>query len=260
MTVLHLDGRPINWDKPPSPTTRVKWSKKDQSGRTITGSFRHICHLEWTDQQARKEFGVGIKVYQPAYNKGYKPSEGTHDYDAVVDVYIPGVGWLKQQGFFRRCGWGAWWRKPPTFINHIHMFTLPPQEGVDRSDDFAILGFKVGKYIDGGWSLYGRKIASSQLVSYYLKRTGLARSSDTKDNTWFPPDIKATIFDLPAFIKVQRGVSGNPPARKTHTVRSGETLSSIAAKYGTTWQKVAEWSKIKDPDLIQVGDVLYVSA
>lgn len=232
------------------------WSKKDKSGRKVTGSFRHICHLEYTDQQARKEFGKGISIFQPAYNKGYKPSAGTHDYDACIDAEIPGVGWLKQQGFFRRHGWGWWWRKPPTFINHGHGFTLPPQEGVDRSDDFAILGFKVGKYIDGGWSLFGRKIASSQLVSYYNKRTGL--KGNAKDNTWFPPNIKATIFDLTEFVKAQRGV-GTTPTRKTHTVRSGETLSSIAAKYGTTWQKVAEWSKISNPDLIQVGDVLYVS-
>lgn len=257
MSVLTLAGNPINWDKPPAPTTRVMWSRKDKSGRRVTGSFRHICHLDYTDQQARKEFGKGISIFQPAYNKGYKPSAGTHDYDACVDVHIPGVGWLKQQGFFRRHGWGCWWRKPPTFINHIHGFTLPLQEGVDRSDDYAIAGFTVGKFIDGGWSLYGRKIASAQLTSYYQHRSGL--KGNAKDNTWFPPNIKATIFDLPEFVKTQRGVVGNPPARRTHTVKSGETLSSIAAKHGVTWQQVAQWSKIGNPDLIQVGDVVYVS-
>jgi hypothetical protein len=253
MTVLTLAGVPINWDKPPAPTTRVMWSKNDKYGRKVTGSFRHICHLEYTDQQARKEFGVGIQLFQPAYNKGYPPSAGTHDYDACVDAWIPGVGWLKQQGFFRRHGWGGWWRKPPTFTNHIHAFTLPPQEGVDRGDDYAILGFTVGKFIDGGWSLYGRKIASAQLVSYYLKRSGL--KGNAADNTWFPPNIKATIFDLPEFVKAQRGVG----TRQTYTVRSGDTLGSIADRFGVTWQQVATWSKVKNPDLIQVGDVLYVS-
>jgi LysM repeat protein len=261
MTVLTLAGNPINWAKPPSPTTKVKWSKKDKSGRAVTGSFRTICHIEYLDQQARKEFGVGISIFQPPYNKGYKPSAGTHDYDACIDVEIPGVGWLKQQGFFRRHGTGGWWRKPPKFINHIHGFTLPPQEGVDRTDDFAILGFTVGKYIDGGWSLFGRKVASSQLASYYNKRTGLV--GDARDNTWFPPDIKATIFDLAAFVKAQRVVSGNPPPRvKTHTVKPGESLSGIAAKYPAyklTWQLLAEWNGVKDPDEIEVGQVLYLS-
>lgn len=258
MTVLTLAGNPINWAKPPAPTTRVKWSKKDKSGRAVTGSFRHICHLEYTDQQARKEFGRGISIFQPAYTKGYAKSKGTHDYDACIDAEIPGIGWLKQQGFFRRHGWGWWWRKPPTFINHGHGFTLPPQEGVDRSDDFAIAGFTVGKYIDGGWSLYGRRVASSQLASYYAKRTGLV--GNVKDPTWFPPDIEATIFDLPAFIKAQRVPTPTPVAPKTYTIQRGDSLSAIGERFGVGWRDIARWSGISDPDRIEVGQVVRLQA
>jgi LysM repeat protein len=260
MAVLTLAGNPINWEKPPSPTTRVMWSRKDKSGRRVTGSFRHICHLEYTDQQARKQFDKGISLFQPAYNKGYKPSAGTHDYDACVDMEIPGVAWATQQRFFRKHGWGGWHRKPPKFIHHFHGFTLPPQEGIDRSDDFAVLGFTVGRFIDGGWSLYGYKNGSSQIASYYKKRTGL--KGDAKDNSWFPPDIEATIFNLSTFIKAQR-VSGNPPPRvKTHTVKSGESLSSIADKYPTyklTWRLLADWNDIDNPNQIEIGQVLYLS-
>ena len=205
MTVLTLAGQPINWAKPPAPTTKVMWSRKDKSGRKVTGSFRTICHIEYLDQQARKTFGVGLSIFQPPYTKGYKPSAGTHDYDACIDVEIPGVKWSTQQRFFRKHGLGCWWRKPPTFINHIHGFTLPPQEGVVRSDDFSIFGFTVGKYIDGGWSLYGRKVASAQIDAYYEHRFGLKSDPHTgKDPSWFPPDIKATIFNLPAFVIAQR--------------------------------------------------------
>lgn len=171
-------------------------------GRPVTGSFRTVCHIQYLNRQALKEFGQRIEIFQPPYTKGYAPSAGTHDWDACIDVQIPGVSWLKQQGFFRRHGLGSWWRKPPSFINHIHGFTLPPQEGVVRSDDFAIFGFTVGKYIDGGWSLYGRKVASAQIDAYYEHRTGL--SGNAPDKSWFPPDIGATIFDLPAFIIEQR--------------------------------------------------------
>lgn len=259
MTVLTLAGKPIDWAKPPSPTTKVKWSKTDTSGRAVTGSFRHICHLEYLDQQARKEFGTGIKIIQPAYNRGVGASAGTHDYDACIDVYIPGVAWSTQQRFFRKHGLGSWWRKKnDIWKDHIHGFTLPPQEGVDRSDDFAIAGFTVGKYIDGGWSLYGRRVASAQIVSYYKHRTGL--KGDAKDPSWFPEDIGATIFNLNEFVKAQRG--DLPPRVKTHTVRSGETLSGIAAKYPAyrlTWQRLAEWNDIDNPNQIEVGQVLYLS-
>lgn len=40
-----------------------------------------------------------------------------------------------------------------------------------------------------------------------------------------------------------------------YTVVNGDSLSKIAAKHGTTWQKIYESNKdvVKNPDLIQVG-------
>ncbi|PWJ28000.1 lysozyme [Faecalicatena orotica] len=46
------------------------------------------------------------------------------------------------------------------------------------------------------------------------------------------------------------------PAAKTHTVQSGETLSGIAAKYGTTYQSLAAINGIDNPNLIYAGQVL----
>jgi hypothetical protein len=202
MTVLYLNGTPINWAKPPAPTFRVMWSgASGWPGVKVTGSFRHICHLEYLDREARKKFKTGIKILQPAYHKGYAGSAGTHDFDACVDLHIPGVDWLVQQRFFRERGLGCWWRHPPTFGHHIHGFTLPRQEGISRSDDWAIAGYTVGKYVDGGWSLYGRKVASAQIEAYYMHLFGLKGDSTSRpDKTWFPPDIAKTIFKHKAFI------------------------------------------------------------
>ena len=44
-----------------------------------------------------------------------------------------------------------------------------------------------------------------------------------------------------------------------HYVKAGETLSSIARKYGTTWARIAETNKIKNPNLIYVGQKLIIS-
>lgn len=46
--------------------------------------------------------------------------------------------------------------------------------------------------------------------------------------------------------------------RKTHKVKSGETLSSIASKYGTTAKAIAKLNNIKDPDKISIGKILKV--
>lgn len=45
---------------------------------------------------------------------------------------------------------------------------------------------------------------------------------------------------------------------KTYTVQAGDTLSGIAAKYGTTYQKIAADNGIKNPSLIYPGQVLVI--
>ena len=57
-----------------------------------------------------------------------------------------------------------------------------------------------------------------------------------------------------------------PPAPKptpvavpfVHTVRFGETLSSIGKKYGVAWQKIAEANKLANPNLIICGQKLVI--
>lgn len=48
------------------------------------------------------------------------------------------------------------------------------------------------------------------------------------------------------------------PAQQTYTVQSGDTLSGIAAAYGTSWQHLAELNGLADPDVIYAGQVLVV--
>ena len=44
----------------------------------------------------------------------------------------------------------------------------------------------------------------------------------------------------------------------THVVQEGEWLSTIAPKYDTTWQNLAETNKLANPDLIYPDQVLQV--
>lgn len=55
---------------------------------------------------------------------------------------------------------------------------------------------------------------------------------------------------------VQSIVNGG--ACKTYTVRAGDTLSGIAAKYGTTYQRLAQINGIRNPNVINVGQVLKI--
>lgn len=57
------------------------------------------------------------------------------------------------------------------------------------------------------------------------------------------------------------GGSGGVPAHQYYTVQRGDSLSSIATKYGTTWQQLYEWNKGvigPDPNKIYPGQKLRV--
>ncbi len=48
------------------------------------------------------------------------------------------------------------------------------------------------------------------------------------------------------------------PSETVYTVKAGDTLSIIASKYGTTYQKLAEYNGIKNPNLIYAGQKIRI--
>ena len=58
--------------------------------------------------------------------------------------------------------------------------------------------------------------------------------------------------------KVNARLGANKPAARTYTVQSGDNLSSIAARYGTTYQALAAKNGISNPNLIYPGQVLKI--
>lgn len=190
-------GDKINWHNPPKPNAMCSMVF---GGTKYRGSLRTLAHIHRLDSLATKKFGTGIRVIQPDWNAGVLASAGTHNFDSVWDIHIAGVGWWEQQKFFRANGFACWYRHPPQFGNHIHGFTLPPHHG-NPSDDFQAAGIRVGKWIDGGLSILGRTVGSSQIADYYAHAFALAgQHARGSDKSWFPADIPSTIFDLPAYI------------------------------------------------------------
>jgi lysozyme len=49
-----------------------------------------------------------------------------------------------------------------------------------------------------------------------------------------------------------------PPPQRTYTVKAGDTLSAIAAKFGTTVAAIAAANNISNPNIISVGQVLVI--
>lgn len=59
-------------------------------------------------------------------------------------------------------------------------------------------------------------------------------------------------------VNARLGASDGQPSGTTYTVQSGDTLSGIAAAYGTSWQHLADINGIADPNIIHPGQVLKI--
>lgn len=85
---------------------------------------------------------------------------------------------------------------------------------------------------------------------------GDVTSVEAKDAIWaayekIDPEFRSA--DVVMNINAPEGVVSQNASE--YTVVSGDSLSKIASKHGTTWQKIYEINKdvIKNPDMLQLG-------
>lgn len=77
-------------------------------------------------------------------------------------------------------------------------------------------------------------------------------------NAWNKYVGKATSTSVPAS-KPSNTKKPEPTITQAYTVKSGDTLSAIASKYGTTVQKLVELNGIANPNLIYAGQVIKIT-
>ena len=86
------------------------------------------------------------------------------------------------------------------------------------------------------------------------ENTSVSRGNLAK-NTYFPKYSGAATTTSPTTITPQ---TPSKSSDTIYTVKSGDTLSAIAAKYGTTYQKLAEYNGISNPNNISVGQKIKI--
>ena len=67
-----------------------------------------------------------------------------------------------------------------------------------------------------------------------------------------------TAWDGGAAADTPAPAPAQPSGEVVYTVKAGDTLSAIAAKYGTTYQKIADYNGIANPNLIHVGQKIKI--
>ena len=82
---------------------------------------------------------------------------------------------------------------------------------------------------------------------------------ETKDGKYGNGDLRKRVLGS-RYSEVQKVINGqsNTSSYKSYTVKAGDTLSGIAAKYGTTYQKIAKDNGIANPNKISIGQVLKI--
>lgn len=146
-----------------------------------------------------------------------------------------------------------------------------------RAIDSRAITIEVANSVAGGnWPVSDKAMTSLiNLCVDICKRNGIPRLNYTGDKSgnlqmhkWYaatgcPGAYLESKFPYIAN-EVNKRLNGNttpslPESSGIYTVQKGDTLSSIARKYGTTYQKLAELNGIQDPSKIYVGQVLKVT-
>lgn len=108
-------------------------------------------------------------------------------------------------------------------------------------------------------------VRSGETVSHIAARYGVSVSSVLKANglrasSVIHPGDRITVRGGTSTTAKRTAKQSSGPATRRHTVRAGETLSGIAARYGTSAERVAAASGISVRSILQVGQRLRLPA
>ena len=83
----------------------------------------------------------------------------------------------------------------------------------------------------------------------YAGQQLIVTGGDGSDTTTFDPNVESSVAPTPA---------PSTSADVTHIVQPGETLASIAQRYGISWLQIAQANNIYDADHVEVGQELTI--
>lgn len=184
--------------------------------------------------------------------------------------FTDGGGLDKNIGNIDAAGWkklanpgGAWTEpdpkpevKPPTYNGKystanksLETMAAETQSGKTGSGDTR--KSNLGKYYTGVQAIVNERtktISSADCHAILKKETlnGVYGNGDERKR------LLGTYYQT-----IQNGInSSSKPAARTYTVKSGDTLSGIGLQLGVAWTSIASMNGLKDPYIIQPGQVL----
>lgn len=134
-----------------------------------------------------------------------------------------------------------------------------PALGVENMDLLDLVaGVFRGDYGNGSARALalGNRFAETQAM---INHISTATAEELANETWagkFRNGSERKAILASRYDEVMAIVNGEHKAGKTYTVKSGDTLSGIATKFGTTYQQLAAKNGIENPNKIYPGQII----
>ena len=128
---------------------------------------------------------------------------------------------------------------------------------------YANLGYLNNKLNDSRLDKYDKWLAEWKSKPTYSKNFGIWQYSSKGSIPGINGNVDLNISykDYPSIIKnvkEEKSTDNNMLNDVNYVVKKGDTLSAIASKYGTTYQWLASYNNIKNPNKIYPGQIIRV--
>lgn len=217
-----------------------------ESGYGITDlGIDNAAAWQWTDN------GLGMSV------------DTSYDFDGAFTVGSPNSGTVPSTPIPAP--------NPVEHVGHPATGTYTVQSGDTLSGIAAKFGttYQVLSAINGIgdpnqiWPGQVLKVTgtASQESTYYVQAGDTLSSIATKFGTTVSSLVSINHISNPNVIYVGQKIyvgEATQGQSNAYTVQSGDTLSGIAAKFGTTWQDLAQKNGLANPNVIYVGQTLVI--
>ena len=127
-----------------------------------------------------------------------------------------------------------------------------------------VYGVMIGRYGNGDArkaALGSRYNEVQSEINHIQEASAETLAAETKAGRYGNVDVRKAVLGgkYDAVQKIINGQStGSGSGAVYYTVKSGDTLSGIAVKYGTTYQKIAQLNGISNPNIIYAGQRIRV--
>ena len=150
---------------------------------------------------------------------------------------------------------------PSEIVSGSSSSSTPSQSAPSGSTLDLVVGVMQGKYGNGDArkSALGSRYDETQSMINHISTTSASTlAEEVKAGKYGNGETRKIVLGS-RYDEVQKIVNNESGSNATYyTVKSGDTLSGIAAKYGTTYQKLASLNGIANPNKIYVGQKIRV--